>query len=378
MNILIIGWYGTETIGDRAILAGFLRVIVSICDDVNIKVGSIYPFFTQRTLLEDCDFYNQIAGKEINIELFDSRNHFTLRKEIDNSDCVFVGGGPLMDVSWMYMIEYAFEHAKKKNKKTGLIGCGIGPLYKKQYKKSCRNILCHSDLNIFRDDFSADYARELAAGKETSMFSLIDPAAICANVFENIDTFESKPYIAINLREFPNEYLTSSSKLVEERIKYVIATINDLALKNNQATYLVPMHYFGIGGDDREFLNRIMIDMNLDNVKVCNNPLTLKETMKLYKEAKMCVGMRFHSVVLQTILNGNNYIVDYTEPKKGKISGFLNQIGAYDFYADRYINLQESNSENFDFSSKSFQVKEDTLEQFESKYVQLIKNLICR
>jgi hypothetical protein len=51
--------------------------------------------------------------------------------------------------------------------------------------------------------------------------------------------------------------------------------------------------------------------------------------------------MRYHSVVLQILLNGNNYILDYTDINKGKISSFLNLIDINGFYKDRYLNMQK-------------------------------------
>ena len=89
--------------------------------------------------------------------------------------------------------------------------------------------------------------------------------------------------------------------------------------------------------------------------------LTLKETIKIYQNADFNIGMRFHSVILQTISSGKNYVFDYTEPKKGKIFGFLNDIDEKDFFQDRYIALQEDEitatiiqniDKKFDFDEK--------------------------
>ncbi len=104
---------------------------------------------------------------------------------------------------------------------------------------------------------------------------------------------------------------------------------------------LIPMHYFYIGGDDRLFLNSILLELEKDNITVQNKNLTLEETMKTYKTAYFNVGMRFHAVVLQTLLSGKNFILDYTEPKRGKISAFINDIDNKNFYADRYVSLQD-------------------------------------
>ena len=100
------------------------------------------------------------------------------------------------------------------------------------------------------------------------------------------------------------------------------------------------MHYFHIGGDDRIYLNQIALNSDLKNITVQNANLSLKETMDVFKDSIFCVGMRFHSVILQTMVSGKNYILDYTEPATGKISGFLSEIDQSNFFVDRYTSLQ--------------------------------------
>ena len=48
--------------------------------------------------------------------------------------------------------------------------------------------------------------------------------------------------------------------------------------------------------------------------------------METYSDAYFNIGMRFHSVVLQTISREKNYVLDSTEPKKGKTYGFLSDF----------------------------------------------------
>ena len=99
MEITIIGWYGTETIGDRAILAGIIRVMSEVFPSYSIRLGSLYPFYTERTLHEDQGFYNEVSlNKLLSIAIFDSKDPVQLRNNIKHSDLLVVGGGPLMDL----------------------------------------------------------------------------------------------------------------------------------------------------------------------------------------------------------------------------------------------------------------------------------------
>ena len=40
-KIVIIGWYGTETIGDRAILAGLLHLFAETYSSLEVSIGSL-------------------------------------------------------------------------------------------------------------------------------------------------------------------------------------------------------------------------------------------------------------------------------------------------------------------------------------------------
>lgn len=117
-KITIIGWYGTETIGDRAILAGVIKVLYSAYQDIEIRLGSIIPFFTERTLEEDEAFFRSCSGHEdLNIKLFNSAKPKELDDSIKWCDSLCIGGGPLEDIPSMFMLEYAIKKARKLKKR---------------------------------------------------------------------------------------------------------------------------------------------------------------------------------------------------------------------------------------------------------------------
>ena len=78
----VIGWYGTETIGDRAILAGIIRLLSEVASDITIDLGSLYPILSERTLSDDGAFFEQCAHQsKLKITLFDSqKRRWTLNK----------------------------------------------------------------------------------------------------------------------------------------------------------------------------------------------------------------------------------------------------------------------------------------------------------
>ncbi|EIF50099.1 polysaccharide pyruvyl transferase family protein [Sulfurovum sp. AR] len=381
MKITIIGWYGTETIGDRAILAGLFSFFAKVYDDFEINLGSLYPFFSERTTNEDFSFYKELTKKDFKIEIFNSKDSKELIHVIKQSDVVAMGGGPLMDISELFMVEYAFKKARKLGKKTALLGCGVGPLFHKKYRKSVLEIVQHSDIVILRDSKSKENLQEIYKEfnryfDESAVNISYDPAVECVLQFNKENTPTQQDYIAINLREFPIEYnKQNDSKNINEELKRFIKNV---ALKyTDKDIRLIPMHYFHIGNDDRVFLNSIAMDLKCENIKVQNPNLTLKETIEVYQNAYFNIGMRFHSIVLQTIASAKNYILDYTEPKKGKIYGFLKDIDKDRFYESRYISLQEGeiSTEILQNESEQFELNVDEIDKHLKIYLEKLEEM---
>ncbi|HHC6593282.1 MULTISPECIES: polysaccharide pyruvyl transferase family protein [Vibrio harveyi group] len=350
MKVMIVGWYGTETIGDRAILGGIIKSISECIPKFDLLLGALYPFYSERMLSEDSAFFKEITNGAISsFELFDSTSHKDIVENIKRADVVIMGGGPLMDLPELNMVHYTFAKAKKLNVKTLIWGCGVGPLYKKSNRKTVSKIFELSDSAILRDSASLDFLRTISKEFSTKIdFNKIsvnyDPAVNCVLgyndcIIKNSPVVFEQPYIAVNLRSFPKEYSNGNMiRDINEELKLFVSQLADKFPSHK--ILLVPMHYFHVGGDDRIFLNDLSQSIAKDNVSVQNRPLTLKETISIFENAYFNIGMRFHSVVIQTICSGRNYILDYTEPKKGKIFGFVSDIDLNNFYDDRYICLQ--------------------------------------
>ncbi|KPA16810.1 Polysaccharide pyruvyl transferase [Candidatus Magnetomorum sp. HK-1] len=345
MKITIIGWYGTETIGDRAILAGIFSFIARSYENFEILLGSLNPFFTQRTIDEDKSFWKDITQRDIQLKVFNSTRPGELKRSIKLSDMVIMGGGPLMHLDELIMVEYAFSRARRRGVKTIIMGCGIGPLFYNEHQQTVLRIIQQSDIVILRDEQSKQNLVDIFKKFQTSI-SLdrihvsLDPAVECALQFSKKFPALQKSYIALNIRQFPEEY---SRENISERVNAILKSfVSDIAKQySDRDIILVPMHYFHIGNDDRQFLNVLKMDTSYENIKVQNKNLSLFETLRMYQCAHLNIGMRFHSVVLQTLVSGRNIILDYTEPQKGKIYGFIKDIDNFEFYQDKYFVLQK-------------------------------------
>lgn len=335
MIVSIIGWYGTETLGDRAILDGILSVLAELEPTCKVQIGSLFKFYSQRTLLEEKDIFSETAPF-IEIELFDIKDKKERESHIEKSELVIVGGGPLMDLEELFLIRKCFSFANELEIATLIMGCGVGPLNNLEYVSVVKDIFRASSKISLRDSFSLTYAQKLY-GKELEAICLGDPAIISVENYKRVNEVKRENYIVVNFREYPQlEYGKNST--------FEISDMRELLYELEQwgkEVFLVPMHTFEIGGDDRYFLSKVIYDQQYMNVKVVHKPMNLKELYSIYANAFGCIGMRYHSVLMQTILNGNNVIINYTDPNNGKIRGFINDVDKEGFYNDRILDIQK-------------------------------------
>ncbi|WP_310602896.1 polysaccharide pyruvyl transferase family protein, partial [Anaerosporobacter sp.] len=261
-----------------------------------------------------------------------------------------------------------FKMARRRNKTTVLMGCGLGPLNTQKYQLCAKELIELSDKVIWRDEASAQMCNTMV--ERSDIYVLDDPAIISAQQYLKEKVKQKENYVAINFREFPNEYGQNKSLTIEE-IRILLRKIAE-----NHEVRLIPMHTFFIGGDDRDFFAEICDESIHEKVVVQYKPQNLHELYETYLNAQACIGMRYHSVVLQTILNGNNYIIDYTNPQNGKISGFLQYHMLEEKYEKKYFNLQ--NTQKWDLEECLAQLERGDCVEFPQidsmeRYCEIIK-----
>lgn len=369
----IIGWYGTETLGDRAIIDGIFCILSKLHSKNEIRIGSLFDFYTERTLQEDINIYTQYAD-ETQISIFDSKNSKKLRENITSSDILIVGGGPLMDLEELYILRKSFIIAKRHHVPIIIMGCGIGPLNKENYVNVVKELLVMADEVLLRDEFSLQAANTLI-GINNKIKLLGDPAVISIEYYKKKSEVNRSNYAAINFREYtPQEYGNEcyySIDIAREIIRCV--------QKHYEKVFLVPMHNFSIGGDDRKFLSQLVLNQKYDNVYVMHETMNLYKLYDVFANAEACIGMRYHSVVMQTLLNGNNFVLDYTSPSRGKISGFINSLENKEFYDNRIIKLQKPiGKDKYELINAILAGDRYTYTNFdmENEYADILKNYV--
>jgi polysaccharide pyruvyl transferase WcaK-like protein len=352
MNVCILGWYGSETLGDRSILLGLLKILNDTFSECKIYLGSLNTYFTQRCLIEDSLFIKEIAPN-VQIEVFDSMVKNRLEDVINYSDMICMGGGPIMDLNGLRMIRYAFNYARKSKKKTAIMGSGVGPLNKKTFRRIALDIFKLSDLLVLRDRISINTINNIATSFNTSINNEIyythDPAIIPVGYYlRNSEQEDNNKHIIVNLRDFPGKIFNKKNIDLDNEFAVFITEVS----KYYNRVILTPNHNYFHGGDDRYYLAKIKYLSNSENVDVIHKPQNLKDLFSLIKNSGCCIGMRYHSILFHTLLNGRNAIIDYTMPENGKIISFLESFNVFSDFNEYYINMHHTDFNLMRFSEK--------------------------
>jgi polysaccharide pyruvyl transferase WcaK-like protein/sulfatase maturation enzyme AslB (radical SAM superfamily) len=329
-NAYITGWYGTETLGDKAILAGIIKIIQRLNSQTHFSISSYVPYHTEETMLAIPTNSNTVLGKKFKDKV----------KAIKDSQIVILGGGPLMDILDINDVLFEFIIAKILNKKTMIFGSGLGPIKDPGLEKIIRRILELSEVIILRDEKGSLKYSKLLEGLNYK--SIIDPSVAYLREFKTSKEKHSD-FLLMCIRDWPEVYCDTNTNYNETKEKYEnsIVEIINLLIDKGENIVLFPMHTYYIGDDDRYFFNRIAKKVNRVELDIYNRDYVMDEGIDVFLSAKAVIGMRFHSVVFGNALEKPTLALDY-DTKKGKIFGFVSLINSI----ESYINIKNMDSNN--------------------------------
>ncbi len=321
-RVLITGWYGTETVGDKAILGGIINGYREKYPDAEFTVSSLYPLVTERTLRE-LDESAQV------VSVYGPRFLNACRC----ADEVVMGGGPLMDIGELGVVLTAFAVAAANGRRRVVYGCGVGPLQDVFCIDAVKRILTLADEITLRDQASVRWARRLTDRKDITCVG--DPAGDYVLTRKAaLPQPERKPVLACFLRQWPAGYRGDRSveeynQLRDRFEKNLGEQIRHACESMGLRPALYSMHCFFEGCDDRRFNRRFALEhlQGLDPL-VEQRPSSVDSIIQAMRGAAGCISMRFHSVLFAHTLGLNYLAIDYT--LGGKINGFLKDHDAGD------------------------------------------------
>ena len=313
-NILIVGWYGTETLGDKAILYSIINELTTAGLSKNqILVASIEPYITEFTLKE----FEPVSKCSVV-----SLSKAELMAKAGQFNQVIFGGGPIMSsIGYLCDIASIFKSVNEFGGQTIIWGCGLGPIRKLKRdflnKIAINQILKTADECVFRDRESLEIAKELVGPSISEKSNVaLDPAFHWVRSFARKGEESSKVGFAI--RNLPiSEYFAGLNVNPRELSKNFNKAIISLMKRHSKKkqVYLQCMHRLPCGGDDRLYYLDLLGD------KICEYDFSVKhrsplEDISTLSGLNMLYGMRFHSVVFAIALGVPVIPIDYTNGGK--------------------------------------------------------------
>lgn len=321
-QVLICGWYGTETLGDKAIIGGVMRALRGkLGEDTQFIVVALHTYISEMTRRQMREFRNtRIVTPEEGIGL------------AAHMDYVVFGGGPLMGIDSLAPMQAIFERAKQGNACTVVAGCGVGPLGDSWHNDSIATILRLSDIRIYRDARSRDYAKNI--GVDAAHDPIAEDPAFTWLSSINQELARKKrdskhQVLVLGLRDFPyQEYarhipLDQALAIKENYERVVLEALNHLVGKRpNLIIKPLPMCTNHFGSDDRWFYRQLF--RGHPNIQECIDysllgaELSPIDYCNALTDADSLLAMRFHSLVFGIGLGLRSIALDYTLGK-GKV-----------------------------------------------------------
>ncbi len=327
-KVIICGWYGTETLGDKAILAGVIEALREAlpATTLDVRVASLFPYVTEQTVQQMAS----LAG--VGVISLETAAHW-----IHGADLLLLGGGPLMAVDEIASMEGLFTVARRCGVRTVVAGCGIGPLGRGWHRHSVRSLLAMADQIIVRDPPSAALAQSLLAAPSPPSVTE-DPAftwlARQAAVVPG-GAVAAGPTLVLGLREFPYqqyaETLSHTACLaIKQRYEQVIGQLLEQLVERYPTLKILPLpmctNHFG--GDDRWFYRGVLRELphltpHLD-LTLLGPELSPEHYRQAMGSGSALLAMRFHSLVFALGLGIPAVAIDYTLGR-GKVAALAQQ-----------------------------------------------------
>ena len=328
-RVMVCGWYGTETLGDKAILGGVVHALQAALGPVALTVVALHPYITHMTRKQ----MPELSGARI-------VKPDEAAQRVKETDLLVFGGGPLMGLGVLADMEALFAIARSRGVPTLVAGCGVGPLGEEWQNASIQRILDMASLRIYRDEKAPKLAQELGVTASALDAVAEDPAFTWLAQERSRLQVERDPahkVLLLGLRDFPHKQYARDMKDADSAAAStayeaeVISALNTLAQRHSSLIIRpLPMCTNHFGDDDRWFYRRLFrghaeLAQRLD-LSLLGREMSPVFYAAEFKKADVALTMRFHALVFALGLELPAVAIDYTLGK-GKVRALAERFG---------------------------------------------------
>lgn len=313
-HVTIVGWWGSETVGDVAILGQLLTELREIAPATPVRIISFDASVTRASLKE-------LERSDVSLYALGAGSAWALI----SSRCVVVGGGPLMESPSMAPWSWRHSVARSAGANVLLYANGIGPVRTPSGERAIANIVRRASHVVVRDQASVAWSAQHAP--RTSVTLSFDPAFDFVRAHCAIGALR-RNQLALALRTPPATYLdaTDTGGATEKFLDTLATSLNALAQTSDIQFAGIVMHEGGADSDDAALYERLRTKLaQPDRLKVAKAQ-RVSDVIRTLQESRGALTVRFHAMIFALATDTPFIAVDYARPD-GKVSAAAEDLG---------------------------------------------------
>ena len=343
INVMIIGAYGGEHIGDAAILGGVGNRIHQRYGTTRAILMSQRPVHT-RHLVPMLD-----VPVEVKVEAYE---HDRVRECLAKVDAVVFAGGPLTDLPKQLVRHlYAVSLARRQDRPFIMEGIGAGPFVRwpsewvgrRLVNMAMRISVRTSDdrqqrlLRGLDPEIGRDPAFDYLQTRPSALTRLTELDQCC--IEELLQGTSGRLLVGVNLRPIRHLYTIGASgqdrprytRFIESRFEQRFAEglrQFDTACEAKPCFVFFPMNAIQFGQSDLRSAYRIKRLLGHDvEFRIWEGDASLDGIIALLRRLDIVISMRFHATIF-ALAQGRPVIgIDYRIGKRDKVAALLGDVG---------------------------------------------------
>lgn len=327
MNILTFGgWFGSQNLGDSAILIGLKEIIQNTVPEAELWALSIDPEYTEKT----CGIQSiQLQSPRDLLSHSVRQRYWKIFKESDA--CILTGGTPIYDYGHLSRIIH-LGMPNLHGKEFICFGIGVKPLNSTHGRHIISQLLKRASLISARDQPSKQILtslldRRIILTGDTALF--MEPArrGEIQSILDKIGT--DRPIVAFCPRclsiEEKQHYHDPLTRQDIGKIRHILARTADHVNNEGYNVVFIPFHRDGVDNDFTE-IEKIRLLMKTKRSMVLKGEVSPQVMMRLLGSMELVIGLRLHSLVFAAAMGTPFASISYDT----KIAGFMELAGMQD------------------------------------------------
>lgn len=310
-EVFVFGRFGGETVGNRFIQLGLLRVLHQTVPERQVFLLSRDIDFTRQGL---ADMHQLLLRQPefSDLDTFIQKKVQVVEEEqirfLGANDLLIFGGGPLLDDPVLAKWVRWFEWARRAKAHTIIAGCGLTDLRNPEAIQLVNTLLANTEAALFRNIPPPHFKQCPGCSVEMAL----DPAFLCYPLLASFQRVK-KPVLAINGRAIDFWCVPERDVMPAEVIDRVLANVLPLV---EQATIktVTPFSTSERGSIPDSIVCEKLAREIAKSLKIVASPMpsvTMMGLIETFSEAQFLISVRMHGFIIGLMMGSNSVHLDY-------------------------------------------------------------------